>query len=76
MLIDQNNAKSTYFDFRVVDLENVIESIYTAVPAAKPLDRIVAECRIDTKYQSDFSIDESHNLISKSAQWFCGLFHL
>lgn len=57
MTVDESNAQSTYFGFRIADLDNILDDLTIAFPNV--LDKIQAQCVIDANQDPDFDLRQT-----------------
>lgn len=72
MILDQTNTKSSYFNFYMIDLEQIIPKALVDYP--KYFDRIYANCSIVNTEANQLNFIALGNKINTSLIWSCGIF--
>lgn len=71
-VVDSGNARTSYFGFRIADLEPIVPSVTLSYPNL--LDKIEARCTIDKDLDNQLNLNTETNSVDIQAGWTCGIF--
>lgn len=72
MTVDSSNAKSSFFGYRIADLESILSGLTNSYPNL--LDKIQAQCTINPDQKPEFDFKGDVGQVKAKAGWTCGLY--